>query len=620
VSKFIIRPKPVLNESSPIDASYLVLAVLLVVLGVVMITNAGFRVDSDGSNYFAYLRSAVFDRDLDFHNEFAHFNKAFWTTYQPKETVTGHLTNVFSVGPAVLWAPFYLAAHLFVLAANFCGAGIKPDGFSSPYLLSINLASLFYAFAGMCLVYKISRGYFGPRPALAATVTVWLATFITYYTVYQPYMSHALSFFTVTLFIYYWHATRPARTPRQWALLGLMAGLMMLVRWQNGLIMIFPAIESLMLFSHTIRLKDRQAAFSILKNSILFLVFTVVGFLPQMAAWKVIYGGFLTIPQGTGFLRWSEPFISEILFSSRHGLYSWSPVVYIATIGWLLFFKRDKLFFFSGLAAFLLMTYVNSVISDWWAGWGFGMRRFDGFILLFALGLAAVFYKLRKSWPKGAAVVMISTVLFFSGYNCFLIGRLNSGAVHRGGPVDWSRVLQVSKNGIYGYTGYPFSFPANIIFSMRFKLSPARYDTLVGGFIDDPYFYGNTIRFAGEPTLLGRGWSAPATFEKAAGRTMKKEALVYAPVRTITNFEMVVRCISEHPPAAGISIYANGREIGKIYPSVRWNECRLKLPRQYIHAGINTLEFINPGESNFTVDYLKFSRLEIVPDWKTKGR
>ncbi len=617
MAKFIVRGRPNYNDRSTIDAGYLVLTALLVILGTVMIAHGGCQVKSDGSNYFAYLRSAVFDRDLNFHNEFARFDQAFWDTYQPKETATGHYTNFFSVGPAVLWAPFYLLAHLGVLTAGLLGVAAQPDGFSGPYLLAVNLASLFYSFAGIGLVYKLGREYFGRRVALTAAVTGWLATFITYYTVYQPYMSHAVSFFTVTLFVYYWHSTRLDRQWGQWILLGLAAGLMMLVRWQNGLMMILPAFESLALYARLSRNKNWAAVAALLKKNILFLVFALIGFLPQMIAWKIIYGSYLTVPQGAGFFRWPAPFLSEILFSSRHGLFSWTPVVYLSTVGWLFFFKRDRLFAVSGLAAFLLMAYVNSVISDWWAGWGFGMRRFDGFILFFALGLAAVLAQLKKASAKIALVLSMGALLFFSAFNWFLMDRLNQGIIHPGGPVAFNKVFGFSANGIYKYTGYPFSFPANLLFSVRYKLPPARYDTLVGGYIDDRHFYGDTIRFDQEPVLLGTGWSSgPVAGKTPPFRTMQARAVVYAPVRTVTNFDLVVHGRGIDLSSPGILINLNGHLIGEIKPQTTWNELKVKIPGKYLRPGINTLEFVNPGPGLFGVDYLKFTRLEFVPDWK----
>jgi len=597
-----------------IDKNYIVLFFLFIILGCLIFI---FKVDfitSDGSNYVAYLRSLFFDGDLNFQNEFARFDQAFWDTYRPKQTVTGNYTNVFSVGPAVLWAPFYLAAHLLVVVSNLFGAHFTADGFSAPYGFAINLASLFYTFLGMCLVYKLSRKYFSRGSSLLATITGWLGTFIVYYSLFKPYMSHAVSFFTTTLFIYYWDRTREGRTGLQWAILGLWAALMMLVRWQNGLMMIFPAIESLMLYVKLALKRNWPGFAGLMGKNLLFLVFLLIGFFPQMAAWKVIYGSFFIIPQGTGFLRWTEPFMPEVLFSSRHGLYSWTPVVYLSTIGWAAFFRRDKLFAFCGLVSFILMTYTNSVVSDWWAGWGFGMRRFDGFIPIIVLGLALVLDRFKHFSFRAPFAVGIIVFMFFSFYNFFLINNLAKGKIHPGRTVAFNQILGLNEEGVYKYTGYPFSFPANLVFSLKYKLPASRYDTLVGGYIDDPKYFG-TVRTAEDPVTLGRGWSNPLVYNEVNCRSIQGTAVMYAPVRTVTDFALTVRSAGK-PGNGPVSVFLNGQEIGSFNPDSDWREHRFKLSKKALHKGINILEFRikNPGTA--AVESLKFTRLEYLPDWR----
>src|SRR4029450_11633722 len=86
-----------------------------------------FRADS--VSYYAYLRSAVFDRDLDFGNEWAH-----WGYPEPARTPTGLHRNVQSVGPALLWAPFFMAAHVYVELGRALGwVRYAPDGYTLPY-------------------------------------------------------------------------------------------------------------------------------------------------------------------------------------------------------------------------------------------------------------------------------------------------------------------------------------------------------------------------------------------------------------------------------------------------------------------------------------------------------
>lgn len=625
------------------DKHYLaLLGIFLISLAAVAVVHPG--VNSDGYNYFVYLRSVVMDGDLDFHNDFNHLRDPwFWKTYQPRETPTGHLSNVFSVGPAILWAPFYLLAHGLVLLLNLFGAGIPPDGFSRPYELAVILGSNLYAGAGFILTYSLGKKLFRPATALLSAITVWLASFLLYYTVFEPSMSHAVSFFSVTLFIWYWHLTRPCRPVGGWLLLGLMAGLMLMVRWQNGIFLLFPALESLFCYGAAVNRREWRRLKATLAGNLLFLTAAAAAFLPQLLAWKTIYGGWLTLPQGSGFMKWDAPFMTEVWFSSRHGLFSWTPVVYPAVLGWLLLAKKDRQLAGITAVTFLVMTYANSVISDWWAGWGFGMRRFDGFLLPFALGLGALVDTVTNRNKKTVPVIILllsATVLF----NFYLLKLVRAGTIHRGGVVDFARILPRQAAPLYSKTGYPFSFPANWLFSLRYGLSPARYDTLVGAYIDDPYFFGSNIDLGRDRHYLGSGWSANDTgtgqnINRGAqavnpvrqavtgfdfSRSTGPESVLYIPVRSRADYLMRVRMqpfTSSGAPQQMVSFVLGERRLAVVKLTADWAEYTVEIPRGALKNGINVMRLqyaytdapaqVPPGsrkslQPGIAVDYIKF--------------
>jgi hypothetical protein len=596
------------------DKNHLVLfAVFLLCLFAISIIRP--EITSDGYNYFAYLRSAVFDGDLNFHNEFKYIGEKdpwFRKTYLPRETPTGHLSNVFSVGPAILWAPFYLAAHGLVLTVNLFGSDIPADGFSRPYELAVLFGSAFYAFLGFVLTYHLGKTLFRPVMALFSAIVIWLSSFLLYYIIFEPSMSHAVSFFTVTLFIWYWHRTRQRRPLTGWLLLGLIAGLMMLVRWQNGIFMLFPAIESVFGYVAAATCRDWRRLQKILAGNIVFLPAAAMAFLPQLLAWKILYGAWLTLPQGTGFMKWDAPFMMEVWFSSRHGLFSWTPVVYPAVLGWILLYKKDRQL--AGIIAvtFLVMTYANSVISDWWAGWGFGMRRFDGFLLPFTIGLGALldFAVARYKRIVPAIVLLLSLTVLF---NFYLLKLVRSGAIHRGGPVNFAYIFPRQATPLYSKTGYPFSFPANWLFSLRYGLSPARYDTLVGAYIDDPYFYGGKINLGSDRYYLGAGWSASETagegfdFSPSVG----KESVLYVPVRSRADYRMRIRMqslVETGNREQTVTVLLGRNELTKIKTAPEWAEYTVEIPREALQNGINVMRLQYADTGGIAVDYIRFER------------
>src|SRR5208282_2979441 len=139
------------------------------------------------------------------------------------------LENHFTVGPAILWSPFFLTAHGGVLLARAFGSSVAADGFSAPYRIAMALATAFYGFLGLLLSFRLARQYVEDRWALLATIAIWWASSLPVYMYFNPSWSHAHSAFVVALFLWYWHETRDARTPPQWILLGAISGLMLIV-------------------------------------------------------------------------------------------------------------------------------------------------------------------------------------------------------------------------------------------------------------------------------------------------------------------------------------------------------------------------------------------------------
>ena len=69
--------------------------------------------------------------------------------------------------------------------------------------------------------------------------------FVAGYMYFNPSWSHAHSAFAVALFLWYDQNTRQARTPKQWLVLGLAAGLMIDMYYPNAIFLLVPAVEGL---------------------------------------------------------------------------------------------------------------------------------------------------------------------------------------------------------------------------------------------------------------------------------------------------------------------------------------------------------------------------------------
>jgi hypothetical protein len=208
----------------------------------------GPAIRGDAIQYYAYLRSLVFDRDLDFQNEYEHFYargdagdaENFWLT---AETGAGRRPNMMSIGPALLWSPFYVTAVAIAAVAASAGITNRPDGLSLGFQLIAGLAGVLYATAGAWLCSRIAATRFGPAAAFWGALVAWLAGPAIYYSLVSPAYSHATSLFATSLFVLVWLTGLGRTATWRFLGLGLLAGLAALVRWQDAIVLLLPAWE-----------------------------------------------------------------------------------------------------------------------------------------------------------------------------------------------------------------------------------------------------------------------------------------------------------------------------------------------------------------------------------------
>src|SRR5437016_3621633 len=304
-------------------------------------------VHGDGVGYYAYARAPLIQHNLRFEEDWRHANLYFSETrtlpggqLKPNQYAeTGYVSNLFSIGPAMLWTPFLLAAHAIVLSANALGAHIPADGFSTPYILAMALGTAIYGFLGLIFSYSLARKYVEERWAFLSTVAIWGASSLPVYMYFNPAWSHAHSAFAVALFLWYWDRTRDCRTFLQWNLLGLLAGLMLDVYFPNGVFLLLPLIESTLAYWNSLRTKDFRSVAPIFTANLSFTVAAILAFLPTLITRSIIFGGLFRFGAYTAVpWDWSAPNWRLVLFSSEHGLLSWTPILALALLG--LFFAQ----------------------------------------------------------------------------------------------------------------------------------------------------------------------------------------------------------------------------------------------------------------------------------------
>ena len=411
------------------------------------LTNPWVR--GDGVGYYAYARSLLIERRLDFAKDWEHGNESFVmgrldTTGHvlPGEyTATGRIRNLWAIGASLLWLPFLAVTHAGVLIANHLGGHIQADGFSAPYLISMAIATSVYGFLGLWIAFCIARSYFEERWAFIATLGIWWATSLPVYMYFNPSWSHGHSAFAVALFIWFWHRTRNNRTIWQWLLLGLLSGLMVDVYYPNGVFMLLPLLEAGSRYGEIFKTdvtSGRHAAQLLLRHA-LYLSAFALGLLPTLISRQIIFGAALT----TGYMpaqtwKWSSPAFWSVLWSSDHGLLSWTPILILALCGLLLFLRTDRPFAAKLIVCTLAFYAMIAFYPDWDGLSSFGNRFFISLTPIFVLGLAAFFDTLARAWQqRRARIVAVGLTAILIVWNLGLIYQWGTHLIPARGPISW---------------------------------------------------------------------------------------------------------------------------------------------------------------------------------------
>lgn len=383
----------------------------------------GRVVVGDALHHYVQLRSAVFDGDLHFRNEYVRMyglnGGEPGTEWIYEQTATGHVRNLMPIGPAILWGPAFLGVTVVAWAGQFAGWHYPLDGYGRLFQATAGLTGIAAASVGVWLSFLTAAELFNRRAAVWAALVLWLSSSAIYYSVISPTYSHAASLLATSLFWFVFVRTRNEVTIRRCLSLGALAGAAALMRWQDALILAVPGVDLL----YRVRIGMNVGRAAVLGSAVVAAAAMV--FTPQMLVWYVIYGRALAIPQGEGFMRWSAPALGPVLFSDWHGLFTWTPVVAVALGGLTLVWRRDRLVFLAAATFFLISWYVNAAAADWWAGEAFGARRFVSCFVVFALGLAALIDRWSPA-PKRLAVacgaIVAYTFLLLVQYQAFMHG------------------------------------------------------------------------------------------------------------------------------------------------------------------------------------------------------
>jgi hypothetical protein len=397
-------------------------------------------VRGDGNGYYAWLVSPIVDHDLQFENQYRHADPIFQHLMfeadgRPRPemiTPTGHLGDQWAVGPAILWAPWFLAAHLGVHIAHLVAPALPADGYSWPYRYACAIGTVVYGWLALWLACRCADVMgLGAYAGLAAAL-VWAATPLVVYQYFLPFHVHALAAFVVAWFIWRWLTARPLDRVSLWRQWGALAGLMTVVYQLNAVLLIIVAAESVLAW--------RRRGLAWTAGALAqFGAAAFVVWIPQLVGKAIVYGTPLTTGYGDRFFFLS-PRLWQTAMSTEHGLFSWTPLALVAVIGIVLAAKdRPPVrLLIAGAAVFFFAV---ASYQNWHGQSSFGNRFFLSLTVLAVLGVAEVAMRIARQ-PAFVRVAAMGVAVILCLWNVGLAFQWGTGLVPNRGPVDFGDVAR----------------------------------------------------------------------------------------------------------------------------------------------------------------------------------
>ncbi|MDB5271797.1 MAG: hypothetical protein JWO58_164 [Chitinophagaceae bacterium] len=368
------------------------LYVVLLAVGALLYSSLTFKkwegrrvIEWDVVSYYAYLPAAFIHHDIAlgfYGTDGVNYPEKheFW----PEIAENGGKVIKTTMGMAILYSPFFALGHIIAQSS-----GYTPDGFSLPYHVCIHFACLFYLLIGFFYLRALLLKLFTEKVTAFVIVITAIGTNLYIYSTFDSAMSHPFNFSLIAIFLYYSLTWHEKTTLFNSFMIGVIGGLIILIRPVNILIFIFP------LFLYVSTYKDISTKIHFFwerKWYILFItlcIFLMV--LPQLLYWKYVTGHFFFNSYVGESFFFNNPHILEGLFSYRKGWLVYTPVMIFAVLGFYSLYKTQRAFF---LATFLFLLVTCYVIFSWWSWWyggGFGMRPMIDFYALLAIPMAAFF-------------------------------------------------------------------------------------------------------------------------------------------------------------------------------------------------------------------------------------
>ena len=227
---------------------------------------------------------------------------------------------------------------------------------------------------------------------------------------------------------------------------GLLAGLMGNVYYPNVFAVDFPGAGNCLPGTRGRRNPDRPRIplGKLVSSCALFGAVFLVSLLPTFITRQIIYGSpFATGYPGIGTWHWTSPALLQVLFSSDHGMWSWTPILFLAVVGLFFLYKRNALLGAGSILTFLAYYYFIASYPDWDGLSSYGNRFFISLTPIFILGLAALLEAFSRAVAKTSRAVAVATavIALLTVWNVGFIFQWGTHMVPARGEISWPEMV-----------------------------------------------------------------------------------------------------------------------------------------------------------------------------------
>ena len=339
----------------------------------------------DVTSYYSYLPAIFVHKDLKF--EFlnnSEVNYAEKHQFWPETAPNGNKVIKTTMGMSVLYFPFFIISHIYSLVND----KVVANGFSKPYEIGLTFSSIFYMMIGLFFLAKVLSSIYDEKKVSILLFLVFLGTNLFYYATTEPCMSHVYTFSLASVFMYITMKIYEKNNWKFFIFLGLIYGLLFLVRPTNILFILAFLLYKIESFSSL----NKRLYWLIqhYKKLTMTIVISVLIGSVQFFYWKWATGNwFFNSYVGEQFY-FNQPRIIEFLFSYRKGWLVYTPIFIFSFLGLYKMYVRKNPWFFSILIMLPVLVYLFSSWWCWWFGGGFGMRPMIDYYPLLIIPLGEI--------------------------------------------------------------------------------------------------------------------------------------------------------------------------------------------------------------------------------------